>query len=273
MLSNVRRPRPSTSLPSISMRSSPGVTSAMVNPPSGRERRARPRWTCHRRRTWRRRRCRRRGDAARGSSVMTMRAPVMAIGWPRLQPLPSTFTSSSSMPRILQVDTHIEANASLISHRSTSATPMPGAFERLGDGDGGRQAGALGRDARRRPRPDDRQRLEALASATVAVGDHHRGGGIVDARRVAGRDAEALDLGVQGREAGQLLDRGAPARVLVDGEQRGRAVAPPSPRSGRSPRRSRPVDAGDGPLVRAARPGVHLARGSRPPRPRRSSRR
>ena len=42
-----------------------------------------------------------------------MRAPLMAIGWPRLQPLPSTFTTESSIPRVRVVATHMEANASL----------------------------------------------------------------------------------------------------------------------------------------------------------------
>lgn len=54
-----------------------------------------------------------------------MRAPVMAMGWPRLHPLPCTLTSSSSMPRILQAATGTDANASLISQRSTSSGLLP----------------------------------------------------------------------------------------------------------------------------------------------------
>ena len=65
-----------------------------------------------------------------------MRAPVMAMGCPRLQPLPRTFTIDSSIPRILVVATHIEANASLISHRATSSIRDAGPPERLGNGDG-----------------------------------------------------------------------------------------------------------------------------------------
>ena len=44
-----------------------------------------------------------------------MRAPVAATGWPRLQPLPFTFTISCGKPRMRLDATAIDANASLIS--------------------------------------------------------------------------------------------------------------------------------------------------------------
>ena len=65
-------------------------------------------------------------------SVVTMRAPVAAIGWPRLQPLPEMFTSSGSMSRIWQAAIGTTAKASLISHRATSDTVSPARPSALG---------------------------------------------------------------------------------------------------------------------------------------------
>ena len=42
-----------------------------------------------------------------------------------LQPLPLTFVISCGMPRMRVLATHIDANASLISNRSTSSTSRP----------------------------------------------------------------------------------------------------------------------------------------------------
>ena len=82
-----------------------------------------------------------------------------------------------------------------------------------------------GLHARRRPRHDLGERREAVRLGVVAADDHHRGGAVVEARRVAGRDREVLDLGVQRLERRHLLHRAAAARVLVDVEDLGRAVA------------------------------------------------
>lgn len=54
-----------------------------------------------------------------------MRAPVVAIGWPRLQPLPNGLTRSGSSPSSWVVATATAAKASLTSNTSTSATSSP----------------------------------------------------------------------------------------------------------------------------------------------------
>ena len=59
------------------------------------------------------------------SSVVTIRPPVAATGWPRLQPLPLTLTVSGSRPSIRVLATATEANASLISNSFTSDSEMP----------------------------------------------------------------------------------------------------------------------------------------------------
>jgi len=59
------------------------------------------------------------------TSVRTIRAPVIATGCPRLQPLPRTFTMASSIPSSRVTATGTEANASLISHRSMSPIVSP----------------------------------------------------------------------------------------------------------------------------------------------------
>jgi hypothetical protein len=59
------------------------------------------------------------------TSVSTIRVPVIATGWPRLQPLPRTFTIVSSIPSSRVTATGTEAKASLISHRSMSLILSP----------------------------------------------------------------------------------------------------------------------------------------------------
>ncbi len=49
-----------------------------------------------------------------------------------LQPLPLTFVISCGIPRMRVLATHIEANASLISNRSTSLTVSPARSSALG---------------------------------------------------------------------------------------------------------------------------------------------
>ena len=61
-----------------------------------------------------------------------MRVPVVAIGWPSEQPLPSGFTISSSRPSLRTAAIGTDANASLISNRSTSPMPMPALSSALG---------------------------------------------------------------------------------------------------------------------------------------------
>ena len=65
--------------------------------------------------------------------VVTMRAPEAAMGWPRLQPLPEKFTSSSSMPYSRHAAIGTTANASLISHSVTSDGLSPARSEDLAD--------------------------------------------------------------------------------------------------------------------------------------------
>src|SRR5690606_22833199 len=57
--------------------------------------------------------------------VVTIRAPVAAIGWPRLHPLPLMLTRSSSRPSSRTAAIGTEAKASLISNSSTSPTVRP----------------------------------------------------------------------------------------------------------------------------------------------------
>ena len=59
------------------------------------------------------------------TSVTNILAPVAATGCPNEQPLPLTFTRSGSRSSNLTVATHIAANASLISNKSTSDIERP----------------------------------------------------------------------------------------------------------------------------------------------------
>ena len=54
-----------------------------------------------------------------------MRAPEAPIGWPSATAPPLTLTLSSSIPSIRIELSVTEANASLISHRSTSSAVSP----------------------------------------------------------------------------------------------------------------------------------------------------
>ncbi len=150
------------------------------------------------------------------TSVTSMRAPVAAIGWPRLQPLP------------------FGVDLGRVDAEQLRCADAPGRREGLVDLEqvdvGDRQA-RRGRAPSGSPR-SGRGRCSAGSTPTDAqdrtvasgvgrpggesLGDHHeRGGGVVDAGGVAGRDAEALDLGVQHLQRGQLLQaraRGGGAR-------------------------------------------------------------
>ena len=100
-----------------------------------------------------------------------------------------------------------EANASLISHRSTSAIFQAGPVQRPRDGDRRRQPGV----GRRHPAVAH-ARMTASGSSPRACGEraaghHERGGAVVDAGRVAGGDGESLDLRVQRLQRCQLLQR------------------------------------------------------------------
>ena len=81
--------------------------------------------------------------------------------------------------------TAIDANASLISTRSTSETAMPARSSAFGIASVGAEAGVGRRHPHRRPRPDDRERLEPVLLGVVAVGDDDRAAGVVEAGRVA----------------------------------------------------------------------------------------
>ena len=123
------------------------------------------------------------------------------------------------------------------AHRGEGLVDLPevdvadveaGAGERLRDRHGRGQAGVGRRHAGRGPRPHDRRAARGRTrrrapSSTITMAAAR----VVDAAGVAGRDAEALDLGVQRLERGQLLH----ARVRVGGARRPRrcAVTPSRP--------------------------------------------
>ena len=157
--------------------------------------------------------------------VTTMRAPVAAIGWPRLQPLPLTFTIVGSMPSVRTAATGTEQNASLISKRSMSSMVRPARSSAFGIASVGPMPVRAG------SRPDDahdttrRQRAQPMGLGVVVRGHHERGGGVVEARRVARGDGRAVDLRVQGLELGERLHGGAAPRMLVDAEHARVAVA------------------------------------------------
>jgi hypothetical protein len=106
-----------------------------------------------------------------------------------------------------------------------------GALGRLRDREGGRQSGVARRYPHRRPRPDDRQRLEPVLLGVIAVGDDDRAAGVVEAGCVPGRDAEPVDLRMQGRQLGELLRRRVAARCSSTSNVR---VSPRLPRIGTS---------------------------------------
>ena len=171
-------------------------------------------------------------------SVVTMRAPVAATGWPRLQPLPFTLTISWSKPRIrLRRDRHRRERL-VDLHELDVLVVEPGAGQRLRHRERRAEAGVGRRHPRRRPRPHDRERLESVSGRVVGVAQDHRARGVVDARRVARGDREPGDLRVQHRQRGELLERGVATRVLVGVEDARLALPRRGPRRRRSLRGS-----------------------------------
>ena len=94
--------------------------------------------------------------------VTTMRAPVAAIGCPRLQPLPLTLQISWSMPSARVVATGTEQKASLISKRSMSPWSTPARASAFGIASIGANPGAPGSDSHRGPGPNRSERLDAV---------------------------------------------------------------------------------------------------------------
>jgi hypothetical protein len=139
------------------------------------------------------------------------------------------------------------------------AEPRPP--ERLGDHLGRGEARLGRRHADGRPRPHDREGLEACGLGNGPVDDDEGRGAVVAARRVARRDAEPLDLGVQDLQRRELLVARVAPRVLVDREGRRRAVAPRHLDRHDLVGEGAGVDGGDRPLVRPARPRVLLLAG------------
>ncbi len=145
------------------------------------------------------------------------------------------------MPSMRVVPTHMAANASLTSHRSTSPTARPARSSALGIATVGAspvRSGATPTDAQARTTASGSR---PAASASAPVGEDQRGAAVVHAGRVAGGDAEAGDLGVDGLERGELLE--AAGRAGGGARRRRRSWScrrGGSPRAGRSRRRSCP---------------------------------
>ena len=140
------------------------------------------------------------------------------------------------------------------------ADRQAGALERLRDRGDRAEAGVAGLHARRGPRDDLGERGETVRLGVVAADDHHRRRRVVEARRVAGRDREVLDLGVQRLERRHLLHRAAAARVLVGVEDLRRAVAHRDLDRDDLLLQATFVDRGDRALVRTERPRVAVLR-------------
>ncbi len=139
--------------------------------------------------------------------------------------------------------------------------PSPARESAFGIAEIGPRPVSRGLHAGRRPRHDLAERGEAVRLGVVAAHDHHRRGRVVQARRVAGRDREVLDLGVQRLERRHLLHRAAAARVLVGVEDLGRAVAHRDLDRDDLLFEATLVDRGDRALVRTERPRVAVGAG------------
>ena len=113
-----------------------------------------------------------------------MRAPDAPIGWPSATAPPLTLTFSSSMPSIRIELSVTDANASLISHRSTSSALMPslsssvfaavaGVRGEVGEVVGGlRLADDLGEDLLAvRPAPTRRWRATSAPAPSLTPGE------------------------------------------------------------------------------------------------------
>ena len=115
------------------------------------------------------------------------------------------------MPSSRMTATACTEKASLISKRSTSARFQPTFCGDPPDGFDRRHHHHLRREAARRLADDARERRKA-ERARLRLGHHdQRGGAVVDARRVSGRDRPVLLE--RGLQRGERLDR----RVLADG--------------------------------------------------------
>ena len=150
-------------------------------------------------------------DAARRTS----RAPLAPSGWPTAIAPPFTLTRSLVEPELAHArERPGAANASFSSTRSRSATAEAGRASTLRDRRD--RADAHHARARRRPRRSRRARAHAAGRARAAyalLGEHHRGGTVVDARGVAGGHRAALaERRAAARPASRRSCRGADAR-------------------------------------------------------------
>ena len=168
---------------------------------------------------------------------------------------------SSDRPSLRHAATGTDANASLISARSTSATvrpARPSAFGIAAIGPSPVSRGITPDDAHDTILPSG---VSPLRLGVVAAHDHHRRGRVVETRRVARGDREVVDLGVQRLERRHLLHRGAAARVLVGVEDLGGAVAHRHFDRDDLLLEATFVDRGDRALVRTQRPRVAVGAG------------
>src|SRR3981081_1192788 len=141
-------------------------------------------------------------------SVVTIRAPDAAMGWPRLQPLPEKLTSSSSIPYSRHAAIGTEAKASLISQSATSdgfrparSSTLPITFHAPSPP---QPAVACG-DTRCAPSLHGGHHGELVGIGVVTLDEGDSRGGVVRAAAVARGDREALDLGGEDLAAGALL--------------------------------------------------------------------
>ena len=154
--------------------------------------------------------------------------------------------------------THIDANASLISKRSTSSIASPARVKRLRDRDRRARGRCRRGRRRRRPRAHDRERLEAVRlrgrSATTSAAAPSLSPDELPAVIVkpsisgcSGLSAASFSIVVSRRGCSSTVETSRPSRA--------------SPRSGRSPPRSGPRRSPRPRAVRPQRPGVHLLAG------------
>ena len=189
-----------------------------------------------------------------------MRAPVAATGGRDCSRCRSRSRSRAARPRMRVDATAIDANASLISTRSTSSTVTPARSSAFGIASVGPRPVSRRRHSDRRPRPHDRQRLEPVRLGVVASATTIAPPASLSPDEFPAVIAEPVDLRMQRRQRGELLQRRVTARVLVDRRTSRLALAPrPAPRSAKISSRSRPSSiGGDRRAVRVVRPVVLL---------------
>ena len=148
--------------------------------------------------------------------------PLAPIGWPKATAPPCTFIFSWGMFNCFMAAIVTTEKASLTSNRSTLGDGKPELLHQVIDRADGGQGEPLRLAGVGRVAEDPGLRLHAEGLGLLGRDHDDGGGGVVDARRIAGRDAAG---GVEGRPQGPQFLLVEAARLLVLADEDGSLAA------------------------------------------------